>query len=1190
MRLLDHESKLTPLGLGLAQETDEAVLKSFAGVFATSPCGSAWLAWEGVMMIDALDAKKAEQFLEQCTNLSPKTRWRRAATLRRWLTTLFPPKGKAPTPAPKEKVDNDAQLAFSNIGASSDPPPNSWPPSARFPHNEGGESVRNVLAPELVCSPAILIITGYASLDEILQLLNQRRLGANDRVRLMLGNDPYVVPRKTYPLGSQSLADEIRDYWLEQGFSVLHCGELLRVRTMVEQNPDNIQLRIATKKHPVHAKIYRTDSSITLGSSNYSKRGLEKQSEANARFERTEECRYQEASQLAEGIWKAGTDYRDDFLQLLEQLARPVSWREAVARACAALLEGGWMQKYLAVEHSDKFKNLWPHQSQGIAQALWMLENVGSVLIADATGSGKTLMGAWLLRAAYLKHLQSGRSFRGAPLTIVPPQVKEQWEADLQVRWKVDSHGPLSQRKAGRHSDLVEAVAETEFLALDEAHNYLGRSGRTRIMLSHYADHVILFTATPINRSPRDLLGIIELLGADNLSEESISVLRGLRKLGKLPDEELGRLKRETEKFMVRRTRSELNRIIAENREKYRLDGGRYAQYPEHKACYYDSGASLADCQLARRIDELSSKLTGVFLIGKKLKLPVALKNEGWTERQFLEARLKGVRAIARHLLMACLRSSRAAIFEHIHGTESANQHYTSDAPIERRLKKKPTGNTVEKLKKLAGHIPEWNFEQLERSAAPSWLVDSEKHRKTCECEADIFREIAELVRQLSDARETAKMQKLVELSQQGHLVLAFDAHLISLEYLALRLHSDGHKVELFTGLDGLEGKKRAEKLFGLGSRRRKLIGLCSDTLSEGMNLQKASRVVHLDTPTVIRAAEQRAGRIDRINTPHPLIEVWWPRDPPEFAPRRRDLLRERHSIASRLIGGNIKLPSDGTEESAQDEVLTPEEIVREVEEAQKEMPEFSDAFRPVRELIGTRGIISQEDYDKIKTSKAQIFNRISIVPAEQPWAFFVVSGSERSMPRWVLLESPTSRPVVDLATISDWLRNHLQNKPRDMKYDEYAEVAMKQFAQQLQQAEEYLLPARRQRALRQARRVMARYVEAASDEGAEARRRVAKQILKMLRPSGEEAGPDLRSMAEAWLRLIRPYQRRVLSERRRKDWPWTIQELEPLLDKEPIDTEQLKQAFEEIPSLQPVEKRIITMILAIPQPESARS
>ena len=76
---------------------------------------------------------------------------------------------------------------------------------------------------------------------------------------------------------------------------------------------------------------------------------------------------------------------------LLDQLLRTVSWTQSLARGCSELLDGAWADEFLI--GSDYSIKLWPHQKQGIAQALALLESQGAVVVADATGSGKHVQG-----------------------------------------------------------------------------------------------------------------------------------------------------------------------------------------------------------------------------------------------------------------------------------------------------------------------------------------------------------------------------------------------------------------------------------------------------------------------------------------------------------------------------------------------------------------------------------------------------------------------------------------------------------------------------------------------------------------------------------------------------------------------------------------------------------------------------
>jgi Helicase conserved C-terminal domain len=80
---------------------------------------------------------------------------------------------------------------------------------------------------------------------------------------------------------------------------------------------------------------------------------------------------------------------------------------------------------------------------------------------------------------------------------------------------------------------------------------------------------------------------------------------------------------------------------------------------------------------------------------------------------------------------------------------------------------------------------------------------------------------------------------------------------------------------------------------------------LTTDLLSEGVNLQDASVVVHLDLPWNPARLEQRVGRVSRIGSPHLSVAVYALRPP---APAERLLaverrLREKIAAASRSVG-----------------------------------------------------------------------------------------------------------------------------------------------------------------------------------------------------------------------------------------------------------------------------------------------
>ena len=80
---------------------------------------------------------------------------------------------------------------------------------------------------------------------------------------------------------------------------------------------------------------------MLAGSSNFSHSGLSMQREFNVRMSISEDkVRYDGTKSFVEGCFAESIDYRDELLELLNQLIRKTSWQEALACACWDML--GW--------------------------------------------------------------------------------------------------------------------------------------------------------------------------------------------------------------------------------------------------------------------------------------------------------------------------------------------------------------------------------------------------------------------------------------------------------------------------------------------------------------------------------------------------------------------------------------------------------------------------------------------------------------------------------------------------------------------------------------------------------------------------------------------------------------------------------------------------------------------------------
>jgi hypothetical protein len=480
-------------------------------------------------------------------------------------------------------------------------------------------------------------------------------------------------------------------------------------------------------------------------------------------------------------------------------------------------------------------------------------------------------------------------------------------------------------------------------------------------------------------------------------------------------------------------------------------------------------------------------------------------------------------------------------------------------------------------LSKIAGRTPESRV----KVQLPEWLRDATAHKKACEAEASIYRQIESLVVEMSDTRERAKSDLLRRLSREHNLVLAFDSHLITLADLRSRLEApleaENLNVIVATG-EAVGARKRLYKLFRPGSGAREIVALCSDALAEGVNLQEASVVVMLDMPSVIRVAEQRIGRVDRMNSPHDAVDAYWPKDPPGFALRASERLAERNRFVHDHLGANLQLPDD------LDAIIDYKRYVAEIENSvhRTGSEELQDAFAGVRALVdGEQSIVAAAIYEEVRHSQARVVSSVSVVNSDVPFAFVAIAGTEWGAPRWIFLSDPTAEPTTDLDVICSALRLHLTSQTNERPFDDVAAKAVTRVLECLQAREEALLPRAKQRALTEMRFVLSKYRKQSA--GNEGRLTIISALLEMADGEYNGQAVDRAALADWWLRLIQPVKFRHLTERARRR-PVLLRDLRTDLVGTPFDTQQLEQAFDAPLLGRPVDERVVAAIIGVPE------
>ncbi len=343
-------------------------------------------------------------------------------------------------------------------------PPSPWPDAAIFPHNEDGNKVKAQMTGLLAAADDALLISPATDLGSLFGMLTQWTAEKGRPLRLLLGKPPEVPWKGPFRARPGGVGAQIRELWMQKGLDVATMGQAVRVIALLKTK--GIEARLFTDDlRAMDARMVVTDEAAIVGSSGLTRSGLEADVQSNIRIEREDTQKYQAARRFAEELWKKGLDWTDELEKLLRALVHLCTWQEALARACALVLDGDWAKK---IDGTKPRAPLWPHQEVALSRGLYLLDQCGGLIVADATGSGKTKLGAALFAAALRRRRSRQSRQDDCALAFVPPGVKRDWEVELGQsigKQQVESHGLLSGSEEADNG-VKEAIQGARLLGL----------------------------------------------------------------------------------------------------------------------------------------------------------------------------------------------------------------------------------------------------------------------------------------------------------------------------------------------------------------------------------------------------------------------------------------------------------------------------------------------------------------------------------------------------------------------------------------------------------------------------------------------------------------------------------------------------------------------------------------------------
>lgn len=401
------------------------------------------------------------------------------------------------------------------------------------------KSLAEVLREEAGKHKHLSIATGYWDLPGTLEIIDE--IKDYESIRLLIGAEPFSSKR----LDIDNLYTNFPEHDISEDLADIRNSdhdELGKLRTTAKVLADLInrgvlEVRVCRKPF-LHAKTYifgtyDSEASVgIIGSSNFTAKGFKRIEEGgNAELNAVEtEPRVvsyvpqNEAQQPGHLSWfdafwnsKYVEPWSGDFAQILRDSPVGDLTFGPYDTYIKTLMECFPDEMVKLPELDTNSKDiLYKYQRRNASILINKLEKMGTAILADSVGLGKTITAG----AVISHYIGLGKK---SVVIIVPASLKNQWKDDLgdvfklaeNINYQIISQQDINLIKQ-RTEEYRRYKASVDLFVIDEAHNLRSEgSERHECILEWLQDNpdskVLMLTATPINNSLNDLASLISL-------------------------------------------------------------------------------------------------------------------------------------------------------------------------------------------------------------------------------------------------------------------------------------------------------------------------------------------------------------------------------------------------------------------------------------------------------------------------------------------------------------------------------------------------------------------------------------------------------------------------------------------------------------------------------------------------------
>lgn len=547
------------------------------------------------------------------------------------------------------------------------------------------------------------------------------------------------------------------------------------------------------------------------------------------------------------------------------------------------------------------------YQTDAIIMALDRLSKFDGVIIADVVGLGKSIIASAIARNLDIN-----------TVIISPPHLIPQWE-DYKEKFgirgsRVYSAGNISSLYA-RYSDSKQPL----LIIIDEAHRFRNEDTEDykllhQICRSNPENKVILLTATPFSNSPKDIFALMKLFqtpgqstirSIDNLSIRFRDLIQKYKKLrqdlrkstSKEINLQMFQISEEQRRFLepvvIRRSRLDLE-FISRYRDDLNHQNIHFPKIRGPELLEYDLG-KLASLYV-ETLNKIGNPESVDGFIGARYKpATYVVAKEKFLNRYGedvagLDLRIAqtNLSDFMRRLLVMRFESSKMAFkftLEKMIQNNFLIVNWWNELGLVPIMKKGvlPDPKDFELEDGNLDNDLESKLENLRKSKGLleipiDWIdnqfIEDVKH------DISILSSIRENWFGLTaNYEEDPKLNKLIETIQKlqrenlDRKIIIFSVYADTVNSVAQSLINNGLMGVLrFTAADANKESRKIllsnfDASFSLGPKKNDFqILVCTDALSEGVNLNRAGVVINYDIPYNPTRVIQRIGRINRIN------------------------------------------------------------------------------------------------------------------------------------------------------------------------------------------------------------------------------------------------------------------------------------------------------------------------------------